>query len=146
VSHGSVALPQLGRSRFFRYEIRRWRNGSIPDAAEAVNSPVRLSEAREPARRLLALVPEFPTLTWGRDELKTGDMWNSNSLVSWLLARSGHDTTLVHPPPGGRAPGWAAGLVIARSQADRSPHAPASDSRTLATGGDHRPEASVVQT
>jgi hypothetical protein len=61
----------------------------------------------------LDLVPTFPTVTWGRDELGTGDMWNSNSLISWLLARSGHDTTTLPPPPHGRAPGWTAGLTVA---------------------------------
>ena len=83
-----------------------------------MDSPVRLSEDRELARRLLSLVPEFPTVTWGRDELRTGDMWNSNSLVSWLLARSDHDTDRIHPPQGGRAPGWLAGLVVAARQSD----------------------------
>jgi hypothetical protein len=40
-------------------------------------------------------------------------MWNSNSLTSWLLARSDHDMTQIHPPAHGRAPGWRAGLVLA---------------------------------
>ena len=72
-------------------------------------------------RRLLDLVPDFPTLTWGRDELRTGDMWNSNSLIAWLLATSGHDTDLIEPPPNGRAPGWAAGLELAaRARRQRS--------------------------
>src|SRR5919198_1375882 len=31
VCEGAVGLPWLGRSRFFRYEVRRWRNGVIPD-------------------------------------------------------------------------------------------------------------------
>jgi len=53
---------------------------------------------------------------WGRDELKTGDMWNSNSVTAWLIARSGMDTDSIHPPAGGRAPGWQAGLVVARRQ------------------------------
>jgi hypothetical protein len=39
VSEGAVGLPWLGRSRLFRYEIRRWRNGTIPDIGEAVASP-----------------------------------------------------------------------------------------------------------
>ena len=52
-------------------------------------------------------------MTWGRDELGTGDMWNSNSLVAWLLARSGHEVSGLEPPGGGRAPGWSAGLVVA---------------------------------
>jgi hypothetical protein len=29
---------------------------------------------------------------WGRDELATGEMWNSNSMIAWTLARSGIDT------------------------------------------------------
>jgi hypothetical protein len=40
-------------------------------------------------------------------------MWNSNSLISWLIARSGIDTASIHPPTGGRAPGWHAGLALA---------------------------------
>jgi hypothetical protein len=113
VSEGSVGLRQLGHSRAFRYEVRRWRNGCIPDVSEAVASPQRMSADAARARRLLDLVPDFPTFTWGRDELHTGDMWNSNSLIAWLLAASGHDTELVEPPPNGRAPGWAAGLELA---------------------------------
>jgi hypothetical protein len=42
-------------------------------------------------------------------------MWNSNSVVAWLLERSGHDADL-RPPGGGRAPGWAAGVALARSE------------------------------
>ncbi|MGH2589776.1 MAG: hypothetical protein ACRDGW_03145, partial [Actinomycetota bacterium] len=53
---------------------------------------------------------------WGRDELRTGDMWNSNSLISWLLLRAGVDTGQILPPSGGRAPGWDAGLVVARRE------------------------------
>jgi hypothetical protein len=102
----------------FRYEIRRWRNGAIPDRDEAVASPQRLSHDLTRARRLLELVPQVPALTWGRDELHTGDMWNSNSLTAWLLARSGHDTTTVHPPADGRAPGWRAGIWAAAHDAD----------------------------
>ena len=44
-------------------------------------------------------------------------MWNSNSLVAWLIARSGADVKSVRPPAGGRAPGWHAGLELARRQA-----------------------------
>ena len=103
-----------GRFRIFRYEIRRWRDGRIPDIDEAVDSPRRLTEQEARAQRLLDLVPQVPTPVWGRDELKTGDMWNSNSVIAWLIARSGIDTELIHPPTGGRAPGWQAGLVVAR--------------------------------
>jgi hypothetical protein len=42
-----------------------------------------------------------------------GEMWNSNSVISWLLARSGLRPEEIHPPPGGRAPGWGVGLRLA---------------------------------
>lgn len=121
VAEGAVGLPWLGRSRWFRYEVRRWRNGTIPDIAYAVDSPRRLSANRAQARQVLDLAPTFPTVTWGRDELRTGDMWNSNSLIAWLLARSGHDTDAAQPPTRGRAPGWSAGLAVAARQAASQP-------------------------
>ncbi|MEJ7790085.1 MAG: hypothetical protein WKF29_09410 [Thermoleophilaceae bacterium] len=51
---------------------------------------------------------------WGRDEFHAGDMWNSNSVISWLLVRGGIDTAALQPPAGGRAPGWQAGITVAR--------------------------------
>ena len=102
--------------RLFRYEIRRWPDGVIRDVEEAVESPRRLSDDPDPARRLLELVPQVPTPVWGRDELGAGEMWNSNSTISWLLARSGLDVESIPLPIGGRAPGWRAGIVIARRQ------------------------------
>lgn len=116
VAQGAVGSRVLGRSRLFRYEIRRWRDGTIPDIAEAVASPLRLSDDPDAALRLLDLVPRVPTPVWGRDELRTGEMWNSNSLISWLIARSGLDVDSVELPPSGRAPGWRAGAVVARRQ------------------------------
>jgi hypothetical protein len=94
-------------------EGRRWRDGVIPDIAEAVDSPRNLDTDAGRAGRLLDLVPAFPAVTWGRDELRAGEMWNSNSLISWLLVRSGHQACAIRPPAGGRAPGWAAGLTVA---------------------------------
>ena len=116
VAEGSVGTRAAGRFRLFRYEVRRWRDGVIPDLAEAVESPRRLSDDPDCARRLLELVPQAPTPVWGRDELGAGEMWNSNSLISWLIARSGLDVESIHPPRGGRAPGWQAGIVIAHRQ------------------------------
>lgn len=113
VAEGAVGHRWLGRSRLFRYEVRRWRDGAIPDADEAVESPRRLSRDTAQADRLLELVPACPTLVWGRDERRTGDMWNSNSLISWVLASSGHDLTGIAPPGDGRAPGWDAGALVA---------------------------------
>jgi hypothetical protein len=119
VAEGAVGARAAGRFRLFRYEIRRWRDGVIPDAEEAVESPRRLSTDPECARRLLELAPQVPTPVWGRDELGAGEMWNSNSTISWLLARSGLDVESIPPPIGGRAPGWRAGIVIARRQRAR---------------------------
>jgi hypothetical protein len=116
VQEGPVGLRFLGRSPLFRYEVHRWLDGTIPDLSEAVGSAQRLSSDRGHARRVLDLVPEFPGRTWGRDEQATGDMWNSNSLTSWLLSRSGHRVDDLAPPGHGRAPGWSAGLVVAARQ------------------------------
>lgn len=113
VAEGPVGLTWLGRSKWFRYEVRRWRNGLIPDVSYAIGSPRRLSHDRHCARRVLDAVPGFPALTWGRDELDTGDMWNSNSLIAWLLVHGGLDIHTITPPARGRAPGWTAGVIAA---------------------------------
>jgi len=114
VAEGAVGARVAGRFRLFRYEIRCWRDGTIPDLAEAVESPRLLSADPARARRLLELVPHVPTPVWGRDELGAGEMWNSNSLISWLVVRSGLDAESIPLPHRGRAPGWRAGIVVAR--------------------------------
>ena len=116
VAEGPVGIRAAGRFRLFRYEVRRWRDGVIPDIAEAVDSPQRLSDDTDQARRLLDLVPKMPTPVWGRNELHTGEMWNSNSFISWLITRSGLDVNTVCLPQGGRAPGWHAGIAVAKRQ------------------------------
>jgi hypothetical protein len=116
VGEGAVGSRWLGWTRLFRYELRFWRDGVIPDLAEAVESPIRLTEDVERARALLALAPSVPTPVWGRDELRAGEWWNSNSFVAWLISRSGLDAESIRPPTGGRAPGWDAGLAVARRQ------------------------------
>ena len=121
VAAGAIGAQAAGQFKLFRYEVRRWRDGVIPDIAEAVDSPRRLSERPDCARRLLELVPQVPTPVWGRDELRAGEMWNSNSLISWLIARSGLDVDSIQPPLGGRAPGWRAGIVVARRQQAQAP-------------------------
>jgi hypothetical protein len=115
VAVGPVGARPAGRIRLFRYEIRRWPGGTIADVAEAVESPVLLSSERSTAERLLALVPSVPLPVWGRDELGLGEMWNSNSVISWLLARTGIGVEAIPLPRGGRAPGWRAGVVAARA-------------------------------
>lgn len=114
VAEGAVGSRRAGRFRIFRYEIRLWLGGNIPDVAEAVDSPQRLTTDEDRARRVLGVVAQVPTPVWGRDELRTGEMWNSNSVIAWVIARSGIDTASVQPPTGGRAPGWQAGLLVAR--------------------------------
>jgi len=114
VSEGPVGSRLLGRFRLFRYELRRWQDGVIPDVAEAVSSPARLSDDPSAVRRLLELVAAVPPCVWGRDELDVGEMWTSNSVVSWLITRSGLSVESVAPPADGRAPGWRAGVVAAR--------------------------------
>ena len=61
--------------------------------------------------RLLDAVASVPTPVWGRDELGAGEMWNSNSMVAWLIAGAGLPADLLRPPANGRAPGWGAGLL-----------------------------------
>jgi hypothetical protein len=116
VAGGAVGARWAGRFRIFRYEIRVWRGGHIPDAAEAVDSPRRLSSDANQARRVLDGVPRVPTPVWGRDELGGGEMWNSNAVIAWVIERSGIDAGSIQPPAGGRVPGWQAGLVVARRQ------------------------------
>jgi hypothetical protein len=113
VAEGPVGSTFLGRTRLFRYEVRRWVGGSIPDLADAIGGPTRVTEDPAAVRRILDLVPSFPTWVWGRDELDTGDMWNSNSLTSWLLVRAGIEVGHLRPPADGRAPGWDAGVILA---------------------------------
>ena len=128
VATGAVGSRHIGWWRLFRYEIRCWRGGSIPDLAYAVGEPCRLTTDPRVARRLLDLVAIVPTPVWGRDELKAGEMWNSNSVVAWLVAAAGLPTDELRPPPGGRAPGWDSGLEVARRVpgSQRLRHSPSS--------------------
>lgn len=114
VAEGAVGAGWAGRLRIFRYEVRVWLDGEIPDVVEAVDSPQRLSDDEDRARGVLDALSEIPTPVWGRDELATGEMWNSNSVIAWALARGGIDAEQIRPPAGGRAPGWTAGLTVAQ--------------------------------
>ena len=99
--------------------MHSWCGGVIPDVAEAVDSPVRITSDESDGRRLIDLLPQVPAPVWGRDELATGEMWNSNSVVSWALARAGLPVTGVRPPESGTAPGWDAGIAMAGRQLGR---------------------------
>jgi hypothetical protein len=113
VATGPVGSRRLAKLRLFRYEVRCWPGGAIPDLRYAVGGPRNLEAD---ARRVLALVAGVPTPTWGRDELHTGEMWNSNSVIAWVLAAAGLPAAALTPPDGGRAPGWRAGLAALNSR------------------------------
>jgi hypothetical protein len=116
VAEGAVGTKWAGRLRIFRYEVRCWRDGIVPDLEFAVASPSRLTEDPLSAQAVLERLPSVPTLVWGRDELRAGDMWSCNSIISWVLAQAGLDTGSIKPPGQGRAPGWDAGIEAARRQ------------------------------
>lgn len=104
VATGPVGSRWLGWSPFFRYEIRYTRPPALSEHEGSV-----LRDGREAVEAVLDAVPRVPRLTWGRAVGPSGDMWSSNSVVSWVLA----DARLLDglgPPPAGRAPGWDAGL------------------------------------
>jgi hypothetical protein len=113
VAVGTVGTALARGIRVFRYEIRRWRNGTIPDLSAAIGDPVRVSNEERDVAAALDAVPDVPTPVWGRDELGAGEMWNSNSVVSWILTVSGLIDGAGGPPRGGRAPGWDAGITVA---------------------------------
>ena len=114
VATGPVGARWAGRLRLFRYELRCWRGGSIPDLAYAVGGPCRLTTDPGVARKLLRSVAAVQTLVWGRDELGLGEMWNSNSFIAWVLGAAGLPAGELCPPEHGRAPGWAAGVSALR--------------------------------
>jgi hypothetical protein len=116
VSGGAVGWAPAGRLRLFRYETRCWKGGAIPDIDYAVGGPVVVSTDPEVAARIVDGVADAPTAVWGRDELRAGEMWNSNSVIAWLLARAGLDAAGLGPPGGGRAPGWGAGVIVAERE------------------------------
>lgn len=113
VAEGPVGLRVAGRLRMFRYEVRRWRDGVVPDLAYAVGSALRVTDDGCVAQRVFDVLPGVPRLVWGRDESGAGEMWSCNSITSWALARAGVDISGIALPLGGRAPGWDAGAAIA---------------------------------
>lgn len=142
VAQGAVGATWAGRvSRVFRYGVRCWRDGVIPDVAEAVQSPRRVSDDPDTARRFLELTPLAPTAVWGRDELGAGEMWNSNSLVSWLIVRAGLQVESIALPARGRAPGWDAGIVVARRSSELRGSDPLEGSSRLEVS--HRPDSAA---
>lgn len=116
VATGAVGSRLLGGLRLFRYELRCTRDTPIPDLGYAIGGPLRLTDEPLLAQRLVDLVSAVPRAVWGRDEQHAGEMWNSNSVVAWLIFKAGL-TADVRPPRNGRAPGWNAGVEVARRNA-----------------------------
>jgi hypothetical protein len=113
VMEGPVWSTRLMRWRPFRYEVRRWPDGTIADRGFAVGGPQLLTNDGSTAQCLLDSVERIPPMVWGRRPDGGTEMWNSNSVISWLLARTGFDLELIGPPSGGRAPGWVTGIELA---------------------------------
>ncbi|WHU48014.1 hypothetical protein QNM97_03150 [Gordonia sp. L191] len=114
--NGPVGLRSLGRSTLFRYEVRCWRARVIDDLGSALADHV-VAVADDVAALIVAAVADVPALTWGRRPSGTAEMWNSNSMVAWLLATAGilaaDGTDIPGLPTHCRAPGWGTGLTIA---------------------------------
>jgi len=113
VVEGPVFDRRIARFRVFRYEVRRWREGTVTDLDDAVGGPQCVSRDPGTASYLLEQVDFVPAMVWGRDEIGAGEMWNSNSVISWLLDRSDLNPGALQPPAGGRAPGWRSGILAA---------------------------------
>jgi hypothetical protein len=117
VAEGPVGTRWAGRLRLFRYEIRCWHDGIIPDLQYAIGGPIRLTDDAFAAQQILDVLPSVPTLTWGRDESRVGDMWSCNSIIAWALTRAGLNVEEIPMPFRGRAPGWHAGIAVAKHRA-----------------------------
>lgn len=120
VAEGPVGIHGAGRLRLFRYEVRRWRDGVVPDLTDAVGGPQLVVTDAACAQALFDVLPKVPRLTWGRDQWGAGEMWSCNSVVSWALTVAGVDAGSIALPTRARAPGWDAGIVIGRCQAELS--------------------------
>lgn len=120
---GAVFTRLLSFTRVFRYEVRCWRDGELPDADQAVGGARLVDDDPHTGRRLLSMCLYVPGHTWGRTVEREGEMWNSNSVIAWLLAMTGVDIAALSPPLGGRAPGWDAGVQVAGggTRADQPP-------------------------
>lgn len=113
---GPVGLRLLGRLKLFRWALQCTPGGVFPDEQWATGDPMVLSTDCSTAEAILDLAREIPRYTWGRRRPGTGEMWTSDSVIAWLLVRAGIDLAGVGPPPGTRAPGWNAGMVVARAR------------------------------
>jgi hypothetical protein len=108
-------MRPAGRLRLFRYQLACLDIDSLPDEEWAVDSPQVLSDDEAMAERILRLAAKTPAHTWGRRVRGTSEMWTSDSVVSWLLVQAGADVSRIRIPDSGRAPGWCAGIELAKA-------------------------------
>ena len=113
VATGPVGMRILGRFELFRWALQCVPGGVFPDEQWATGEPFVRSTDCSTANAVLALAHEIPRYTWGRRRPGTGEMWTSDSVVSWLLLRAGIELDELGPPAGTRAPGWDAGIAVA---------------------------------
>lgn len=113
---GPVGVSFAGRLRLFRYKIVCLEVESLPDEQWAVDSPQVLSEDPEVAEAIVRLAGRTPRYTWGRRVRGTSEMWTSDSVIAWLLMQLGVDLSPIRIPADGRAPGWFAGIELAKKR------------------------------
>ncbi len=113
---GAVGVRGADRLKLFRYALRCIPAETIPDEQWAVAGPIHLTGDCGVVQRILDLAPSVPRHVWGRRVRGTREMWTSDSVISWLLIQAGLDVSFAGPPPGGRAPGWDAGIALGRLQ------------------------------
>ena len=115
VSEGPVASRWAGRWRIFRYEVRllarrldtgRRRGGRQPAATN------ERSSCGTPAARARAAGADADVGT--RRVLRGGDVELELAESPGSLSAAGSRLASIRPPAGGRAPGWNAGVTVAR--------------------------------
>ncbi len=113
VGEGAVRSRLLGVLRAFRYEIRCWPDGRIPTSPTLSTAPSASPRTPpSPGACSNSLRPSRGWV-WGRGETHAGEMWNSNSVTAWLLARSAIDVRLAHFRPVAARPDGMPGLALA---------------------------------
>ena len=96
-------------ARLFRYEVRRWRNGVIPDVACAIASPVPAArtDPRPVAQRVLELLSQLsiPAPVWGRTNCTRARCGTPTPSPPGCSPRAATRPPASSRHPSGRAPG-----------------------------------------
>ena len=152
VAEGAVGSRWLRPIRVFRYEVRCWPNGVIPDLAYAVASPVRVTDDPEQVRRSSASFrscrhPCGDGTNCASARCGTRTPWCRGScpkpassiplanLRSKVVRPAG--TQALRPPEGHRRPGARSDRL--RKPPEWSASTPSASTRSRQGGGDLRP-------